>query len=164
MNVPSQNIIVRDCEMRDGHGGVTIGSEISGGCWNVFAHDCRMDSPRLDNALRIKNNAMRGGVVRDIYMRDVTVGQVANAVLSIDFTYEEGAKGPFTPIARDIAMRNVTSRESKYGLVLRGFANAPIDRVRVLDCHFGGVENGNVIEHVNGLDTAGTTINGAPVR
>ena len=94
VNVPSQNIIVRNCEMRDGHGGVTIGSEISGGCWNVFAHDCRMDSPRLDNVLRIKNNAMRGGVVRDIYMRDVTVGQVANAVLSIDFTYEEGAKGP----------------------------------------------------------------------
>ncbi len=49
VNVPSQNIIVRNCEMRDGHGGVTIGSEISGGCWNVFAHDCRMDSPRLDN-------------------------------------------------------------------------------------------------------------------
>ncbi len=164
VNVPSQNIIVRNCEMRDGHGGVTIGSEISGGCWNVFAHDCRMDSPRLDNVLRIKNNAMRGGVVRDIYMRDVVVGQVANAVLSIDFTYEEGAKGPFTPVARDISMRNVTSRESKYGLVLRGFANAPVERVRIIDCHFGGVENGNVLEHVNGLDTAGTTINGAPVR
>ena len=164
VKTPSQNIIVRNCEMRDGHGGVTIGSEISGGCWNVFAYDCRMDSPRLDNVLRIKNNAMRGGVVRDIYMRDVTVGQVANAVLSIDFTYEEGAKGSFTPIARDIAMRNVTSRESKYGLYLRGFANAPIERVRVVDCHFGGVENGNVLEHVNGLDTAGTTINGAPVR
>jgi polygalacturonase len=164
VKVPSQDIIIRDCEMRDGHGGVTIGSEISGGCWNVFAHDCRMDSPRLDNVLRIKNNAMRGGVVRDIYMRDVTVGQVANAVLSIDFTYEEGAKGPFTPIARDIAMRNVTSHESKYGLYLRGFVNAPIERVRVTDCHFGGVESGNVIEHVNGLDTAGTTINGAPVR
>jgi polygalacturonase len=164
VNVPSQNIIIRDCEMRDGHGGVTIGSEISGGCWNVFAHDCRMDSPRLDNALRIKNNAMRGGVVRDIYMRDVTIGQIVNAVLSIDFTYEEGAKGPFTPVARDIGMRNVTSRESKYGLYLRGFVNAPVERVRIIDCHFGGVESGNVIEHVNGLDTTGTTINGAPVR
>jgi len=164
VNRPSENIIVRNCDMRDGHGGVTVGSEISGGCWNVFAFDCRMDSPRLDNVLRIKNNAMRGGVVRDIYMRDVTVGQVANAVLSIDFTYEEGAKGPFTPVARDVVMRSVTSRESKYGLYLKGFANAPIERVRVLDCHFGGVESGNVLEHVTGLDTTGTTINGAPVR
>ncbi len=164
VKVPSENIIVRNCEMRDGHGGVTIGSEISGGCWNVFALDCRMDSPRLDNALRIKNNAMRGGVVHDIYMRDVTVGQLANAVLSIDFTYEEGAKGPFTPIARDVVLRNVSSHESKYGLYLKGFANAPIEQISVADCHFGGVENGNVLEHVTGLDTAGTTINGAPVR
>ena len=78
--------------MRDGHGGVTIGSEISGGCWNVFAYDCRMDSPRLDRALRLKNNAMRGGVLRDIYMRDVTVGHVSDAILSIDFTMRKGTR------------------------------------------------------------------------
>ena len=164
VNVPSENIIVRGCEMRDGHGGVTIGSEISGGCWNVFSHDCRMDSPRLDNVLRLKNNAMRGGVIRDVYMRNVTVGQVADAVLSIDFTYEEGSKGSFTPVARDIVMRNVTSRHSKYGVNLRGFSDAPIERVRIVDCRFDGVQSGNVIENVNGLEAPGTTVNGAPLR
>jgi len=92
INVPSENIVIRNCEMRDGHGGVTIGSEISGGCWNVFAHDCRMDSPQLDRALRLKNNAMRGGLLHSIYMRDVTVGQVSDSILSIDFSYEEGDK------------------------------------------------------------------------
>ena len=45
--IPSQNIIIRHCEMKNGHGGVVIGSEISGGCKNVFAHDCVMDSPNL---------------------------------------------------------------------------------------------------------------------
>ena len=83
--------------MKDGHGGVTIGSEISGGVRNVFVENCEMDSPNLDRALRFKNNAMRGGVLEHIYMRDVTVGQVADAVLTIDFYYEEGAKGAFTP-------------------------------------------------------------------
>ncbi|MDB4875053.1 MAG: glycoside hydrolase family 28 [Gemmatimonadetes bacterium] len=164
IGVPSENIIVRNCEMRDGHGGVTVGSEISGGCWNVFAYDCRMDSPRLDRALRLKNNAMRGGVLRDIYMRDVTVGQVADSVLSIDFSYEEGEDGPFTPIARNIEMRRVTSRKSAYGLFLKGFANAPIENVRVIDCHFENVAKGNVTEHVRGLDLSGTTINGVPAR
>ena len=95
--MPSENIIIRNCEMRDGHGGVTIGSEISGGVRNVFAEQCQMDSPHLDRALRLKNNAMRGGVLEHIYMRDVTVGQVADAVLSVDFIYEEGATGTFTP-------------------------------------------------------------------
>jgi polygalacturonase len=164
LNVPSENIIVRGCEMRDGHGGVTVGSEISGGCWNVFAYDCHMDSPRLDRALRLKNNAMRGGVLHDIYMRNVTVGQVSDSVLSIDFYYEEGDKGPFTPVARDIEVRNVTSRKSPYGVYLRGFANAPIENVRVLDCHFENVAKGNVIENVRGLDFAGTTINGVPAK
>src|SRR5205085_6024919 len=128
------------------HGGVTIGSEISGGCWNVFAHDCRMDSPRLDQALRLKNNAMRGGVLRDIYMRDVTIGQVAAAVLSIDFFYEEGDKGPFTPVARHIEIERVTSRKSPYGVYLRGFPTAPIEDVRVINWKFETVAKGNVTE------------------
>jgi len=162
VNVPSENIIIRHCEMRDGHGGVSVGSEISGGCWNVFAHDCRMDSPRLDRVLRLKNNAMRGGVLRDIYMRDVTVGEVADSILSVDFYYEEGDKGGFTPVARDIAVERVTSKKSVYGLYLRGFANAPIENVRVIDCHFEHVAKGNVVEHVRGLALTGTTINGVP--
>lgn len=164
VHAPSENIIVRNCEMRNGHGGVTIGSEISGGCWNVFTHDCRMDSPQLDRALRLKNNAMRGGLLRDIYMRDVTIGQVKESVLSIDFTYEEGAAGPFTPVARDVELRHVTSNKSEYGLYLRGFANAPIENVRVIDCDFEHVAKGNLVEHARGLVLRGTTINGAPAR
>jgi polygalacturonase len=164
LSVPSENIIVRNCEMRDGHGGVTVGSEISGGCWNVFAYDCRMDSPRLDRVLRLKNNAMRGGLLEHIYMRDITVGQVANSILSIDFFYEEGDKGSFTPIARDIELRRVTSRRSQYALELRGFPNAPIENVRVIDCHFADVAKGSIVEHVDRLDLRGTTINGAPAR
>lgn len=163
VDVPSENVIVRNCEMRDGHGGVTVGSEISGGCWNVFAFDCRMNSPRLDRALRLKNNAMRGGVIRDIYMRDVTIGEVADSVLSIDFTYEEGATGRFTPVARDIEMRRVTSRKSAYGVYLRGFPNAPIENVNIIDCRFDGVAKGNVIENANRVAFPGTKINGASV-
>jgi polygalacturonase len=164
INVPSENIIVRNCEMRDGHGGVTVGSEISGGCWNVFAYDCRMDSPRLDRALRLKNNAMRGGVLHDIYMRDVKIGQVIDAILSIDFYYEEGDKGSFTPVARDVVVDRVTSKKSTYGVYLRGFPTAPIENIRVTNCRFENVAKGNVVEHVRGLDLTGTTINGVPAK
>jgi polygalacturonase len=164
IDVPSENIVVRGCEMRDGHGGVTVGSEISGGCWNVFAYDCRMSSPILYSALRVKNNAMRGGLLHDIYMRDVAVGQVSDALLSIDFNYEEGAKGRFTPVARDIELRRVTSQKSEHGVVLLGFPNAPIENVRVVDCKFDNVAAGNRIENVKGLEWTGTTINGMPAQ
>jgi polygalacturonase len=146
--------------MRDGHGGVTIGSEISGGVRNVFAERCRMDSPNLDRALRFKNNASRGGLLEHVYMRDVTVGEVADAVLQIDFQYEEGANGAFTPVVRDVEMRNVSSRKSKYALYLRGLEKGTIADVRIIDCTFDQVASPNVVERVDGLVIKNTKING----
>jgi polygalacturonase len=163
VNVPSENIVIRSCEMRDGHGGVTIGSEISGGCWNVFAYDCCMDSPRLDRALRFKNNAMRGGLIEHVYMKDVQIGQVADSVLSVDFFYEEGERGPFRPVARNIEMLRVTSRKSPYGVYMRAFPGSTIENIKVVDCKFENVAKGNVMQNVNNVTFAGTTINGKPV-
>jgi polygalacturonase len=157
---PTENVIVRNCTMKDGHGGVTIGSEISGDVRWVFAEKCVMDSPNLDRVLRLKNNASRGGVLEHIYMRDITVGQVADSVVSVDFNYEEGAKGNYTPVARDINVQRVTSKKSKYGLYLRGFPNAPITDVTLTDCQFSDVASGNVLENVRGLVTKDVTING----
>src|ERR1043165_6238828 len=93
--VASENLIVRNCTMKDGHGGVVIGSEISGDCRNVFVENCKMDSPNLERALRFKSNAQRGGVLENIFMRNVEIGRVAEAVLTIDLIYEEGDKGPY---------------------------------------------------------------------
>lgn len=159
--VPSENIIVRECEMRDGHGGVTIGSEISGGVRNVFTEKCRMDSPNLDRALRFKNNAARGGRLEHIYMRDVEVGEVADAVLSIDFHYEEGARGSFDPIVRDVEMKNVTSRKSKYAFYIRGLERGEISDIRVIDCRFDNVARPSVVERVAGMRVENTRVNGA---
>jgi polygalacturonase len=112
INVPSENIIVRDCEMRDGHGGVTIGSEISGGVRHVYAERNKMDSPNLDRALRLKNNAMRGGVLEHIYMRDVTIGHLADAVLQVDFLYEEGPNGNYPPVVATSSSRASRARRA----------------------------------------------------
>jgi polygalacturonase len=160
LNVPVENVVVRDCVMKDGHGGVVIGSEISGGARNVFAERCQMDSPRLDRALRIKTNSVRGGVVEHVYMRDVTVGQVAEAVLTINFFYEEGDAGQFAPLVRDVEMRHVTSRKSEYAMLLRGYRRAPITDVRLVDCAFDEVARPDVLESVADLVLTNVKING----
>ena len=160
VNVPVENVIVRDCVMKDGHGGVTIGSEISGGARNIFAERCAMDSPNLDRALRIKTNAVRGGLIEHVYMRDVKVGQVAEAVVAIDFYYEEADKGAFPPTVRDVDVRNVTSRKSQHGLLLRGFPNAPITDVRLVDCTFENVAQPDVLQSVRGLSFTNVSVNG----
>lgn len=162
--VPSENIVVRGCRMKEGHGGVTIGSEISGGVRHVFVEDCEMDSPVLDRALRFKNNAARGGVLEHVYMRNVRVGQVADAVLSIDLHYEEGAAGAFVPVVRHVEMRNVTSRRSNYGIYVRAIPKSVIEDIRLVDCTFEGVAKGNLAENVSGLLLERVTMNGAPLR
>jgi polygalacturonase len=160
LGVPIENVVIRNCRMKDGHGGVTIGSEISGGARNIFAENCVMDSPHLERALRFKTNAMRGGVIEHVYMRNCTVGQVEDAVVSINYYYEEGDKGDHLPLVRDIEVRNVTSQRSAYALFLRGFPNDPIREVRLVDCTFQNVEKGNVVEHVTGLELERVAING----
>ena len=140
VGVPSQNIIIRDCTMRDGHGGTTIGSEISGGCSNVFVENCQMDSPELTCALRLKSNAMRGGVLQNIFMRNVNVGLVKDSVLQIDFLYEEGAKGEFRPVAKNVVMEHITVAQTPRVLNVRGFPAANISDVRIYNSTFKQVK------------------------
>jgi polygalacturonase len=160
--VPSENIVIRGCRMKDGHGGLTIGSEMSGGVRNVFIENCRLDSPDLDQAIRFKTNAMRGGTIEHIFFRNITVGQVNNAVVQVDFQYEEGEKGPEKPIVRDIHIEGVSCKKSKYALQLRGFAASPIQDISLEDCTFDGAAQANVLEHVRGLRAKNVTINGKP--
>ena len=146
-NKPSQNIIIRNCKMADGHGGVVIGSEISGGCRNVFAENCYMDSPHLDRVLRIKTNNCRGGLIENINMRNVTVGQCNEAVLRINLDYEsrEECYRGFEPTVRKVYMENVTSKESKYGVQIIGLNNIEnVYDITVKNCKFDGVSKAPV--------------------
>ena len=163
LNAPTQNIIVRNCRMKDGHGGVTVGSEISGGVRYLFAEDCQLDSPNLDHAFRVKNNAMRGGLLEHLYVRRLDVGQVAHAVITIDFNYEEGAKGSFTPIVRDVSVSKVTSRKSKHALDIQGLTGAPISDLHLADCVFDNVAEPNIIKNLTNATVSNVKINGREV-
>jgi len=145
VGLPSENIVIRRCTMKDGHGGVVIGSEISGGCRNVFAEDCAMDSPNLERVLRLKSNAVRGGVIENVFMRNIRVGQVKDAVLQVDFLYEEGANGPFKPAARNIVMENVTVEQTPRVLNVVGFPGTEIAGVRIYDSTFNDVRKKDVV-------------------
>jgi polygalacturonase len=164
IGVPTENIIVQGCVMKDGHGGITVGSEISGGVRNLFAENCKLDSPNLDHALRVKNNAQRGGLLENFYFRNITVGQVAHAVITIDFNYEEGAKGAFVPVMRNYVVENLTSGKSKHGVDIQGLANAPVYDVRIENSTFDNVAEGNVLKNVKGVSLTNVKFNGKVVE
>lgn len=163
VNVPSENIVIRNCQMRDGHGGVVIGSETAGGTRNVFAENCTMDSPNLDRALRIKTNSVRGGTIENIYLRNVTIGQVAEAVLKVNFFYGEGDVGDFTPTIRNIHLENITSGKSRYALSIRGYDRSPITDIHLTNCTFDNVKEPNILVGVEKPTLKNVKINGEVV-
>ena len=156
--VPSENIIVRGCTMKDGHGGVVIGSEVSGGVRNVFAENCKMDSPNLDRALRLKSNPQRGGFIENIFMRNVEVGRVAHSVLTIDLVYGRVSDGPFPPTVRNVVLQNVTVSSCPRVLSIVGSANAVIEGVQLVDCSFRGVQGADVLTHAGTVRMQNVTI------
>lgn len=163
INVPCENIVIRGCTMKEGHGGVVIGSEISGGVKNVFAYNCNMDSPNLERALRFKTNSIRGGVIENIYFKDVKVGQVSEAVVKVDYYYEEGDKGAFTPVMKNIKVENVTCEKSKFGVWIKAYERSPLQGLELKNCCFKNVEQPNVIECVKDLNFENVYINGIEV-
>lgn len=164
VNVPSENIVIRRCRMNDGHGGVVLGSEISGSVRNVFIEDCRMDSPNLDRALRFKSNARRGGVLENVFMRNVRIGHVAEAVLTIDLLYEEGADGPWPPVVRNVNLENITSEDSPRVLMVRGFKGATIEGIRIINSSFSGLKNPDIVDHAGKIEMINVTRENQPTK
>lgn len=161
-NIPSQNIVIRNCVMKNGHGGVVIGSEISGGCTDVYVDSCKMSSPELDRAIRIKTNAIRGGIIENIYVKDIEIGQVKESVLKINCRYEtHSQKGDYPPLIQNIYLENITSKKSKYPLYLVGLSqHESIRNIYIVNSSFDGVKNDNKIDYVTGLFTENLYING----
>lgn len=167
-NIPSENIIVRNCFMKNGHGGVVIGSEISGGYRNLFVENCRMDSPDLDRVIRIKTSTCRGGLIENIFVRNITVGQCREAVLRINLQYEnrENCNRGYTPTVRNVHLKNVTCEKSQLGILIIGLEDENhVNNISIEDCQFNNVsKNGNSISGAKDVKFKNLYINGNLVQ
>jgi polygalacturonase len=163
VNVPSERILIEDCDFAAGHGGVTVGSEMSGGVRDVYARNLRLSSPNLDTALRFKTNSVRGGFIHDVHARDVTVGTVAQAVITIDFYYEEGPGHGFDPDVTGITVENLTVAQAQRALNLRGYPDDPVGAIRLSNVDFQHTNQPSVVENVAGLVLDDVYENGAPM-
>ena len=167
-NIPSENIIVRGCFMKNGHGGVVIGSEISGGYRNLFVENCRMDSPDQDPENRIKTSTCRGGLIENVFVRNVTVGQCREAVLRINLQYEnrEKCNRGYAPTVRNVHLKNVTCEKSKLGVLIIGLDDDKhVYNVSVEDSRFNNVKEGkNRISGAKDVTFKNLYINGELVK
>ena len=163
----SENIIVRDCKMLDGHGGVVMGSEMTGGIKNVFVENCQMDSPNLDRAIRIKSNSRRGGIVENVFVRNIEVGQVKEAVLRINMFYNVygNQTGNFIPQVKNVILENVKVKNGgKFGVWIEGYKELPIENVVLKNVTIEKVKAPFSVENVKNLQFVNTFINGKKVE
>ena len=147
--------------MADGNGGVTAGSETTGGVMDIFVRDCRMSSPRLERAIRIKSNPDRGGTIANIDVRRVTVGQAADAVIEIVLNYANVTTGAYPPDVHGITISQLTAAAAPRALNLLGLPDDPLRDIQLHQCRFDAMEEDNSIQYVDGLRLDQVWINGA---
>ncbi len=109
VGVATENVIIENNVFHDGHGGVTVGSEMAGGVHHVYSLNNRMDSPNLRWAYRFKTNSMRGGGLTDFYAYGDTIQQVGRAVMTVDMAYGGGDIGDFTPDIHGLHFEKITA-------------------------------------------------------
>jgi polygalacturonase len=160
---PAENHIIEDCEMRDGHGGVVIGSEIAGGAKNIYAINCTMNSPNLDRVLRLKTSSSRGGIIENVFMKDIKVGAYRDAAITCNMFYEK--PGNFMPTIRNIWVENVNvSAGGNFGIFINAYKESPVQNLRVVNCTIEGVKTPLKIDHVKNFRLDNVTINGQVMK
>ncbi len=127
-----ENIVIENCQVLHGHGGVTIGSEMSGGVRNVRVHNCIFHG--TDIGLRFKSTRGRGGVVENIEMSNVVMHDIKHDAISLNLYYwvqtpEPEPVSERTPVFRGIAFRNITCDGAGRAIEVRGLPESPIERV-----------------------------------
>lgn len=127
---PCENITVTNCTMLDGHGGVVIGSEMSGGVRRVAISNCIFDG--TERGIRIKTTRGRGGAVEDIRVSNVVMTRIKSAPFDLNMFYQKTPEEPVserTPVLRNMHFSDITVKDSPAAGFILGLAEMPVDNV-----------------------------------
>lgn len=157
---PTENIVVRNCRVKNAHGLLVIGSEISGGIRNVYMHDCAMDD-KVMTLFYIKTNHRRGAFVKNITMERVSANRMQRAfAIDTDVLYQwkdlvPTYKDTITAIS-DIVMRDVKCRVADGIYEINGDPRLPVKNVSIERVEVDTVRNYTTrAANVEGLRTSG---------
>jgi polygalacturonase len=143
MGIPCKNILIRHNKGLQGHGGIVIGSEMSGGVENVYAHDCQFNG--TDRIIRIKTNRGRGGYVRNCWFKNISADTILKEAIRINMLYTGGDRLPAqdindeTPSIENIHYENITCNYSSGNIIqIIGLPEMPVKNVTFNNIRLGG--------------------------
>jgi polygalacturonase len=164
VNVPCTNLVIQNCDFANGHGGITIGSEMTGGVKNVYARDLTMNSANLQAGHRIKTNTLRGGYVLNTNVYRITAGTVGGPLLLIQGNYD-GQTGDFPPDVTDITLADwtVDTCEGLWSIVGASAAD-PVGTATLDDITVTTSTAANSAQYISDLVIEDVTVGGAGVQ
>ena len=132
--VPTENIAITNCTMLNGHGGVVIGSEMSGDVKRITISNCVFEG--TDRGIRMKTMRGRGGVVEDIRISNIVMRNIVGEGIVMNMRYQPSEIEPIserTPAFRKIHISNVDIVDAKKGIAIYGLEEQSIDEVSFSD-------------------------------
>ncbi|KQR70973.1 glycoside hydrolase family 28 protein [Pedobacter sp. Leaf176] len=154
MAVPAENYTITNCTMLSGHGGVVIGSEMSGDVRKIAISNCVFDG--TDRGIRIKTARGRGGVVEEIRVSNIVMKNIGQQAIVLDMQYAKTNPEPVserTPKFKNIHFSNITGQVNQ-AAYLNGLEEMPIENVTFSDINMEAktgfsITNSNKIEFHN---------------
>lgn len=150
VNIPAENYTITNCTMLRGHGGVVIGSEMSGGVNNIVISNCVFDG--TDRGIRLKTARGRGGVVENIQVSNIVMRNIRDQAIVMDMQYaktEVESISERTPKFRNIYISNLSGTTNRMGY-MRGLDEMPIENVVFSDINMQG-NTGFTALNIHGL-------------
>ncbi|MEI7422191.1 MAG: glycoside hydrolase family 28 protein [Prolixibacteraceae bacterium] len=141
LNGPNENITITNCTMLSGHGGVVIGSEMSGSVRKVVISNCVFDG--TDRGIRIKSTRGRGGVVEDIQVNNIVMRNIKEEAIIMDLYYSKMPVEPMserTPVFRNINISNMTGTDVRIPIRIRGLEESPITDIALTNINLQAKE------------------------
>ena len=139
VNIPTRNVVVQGCHFKAGHGGVTCGSETSGGIDTVYAEDCTFDNPDLEMALRFKTNPARGGYIKNVFIRNCKVETAKFGIhMTLRYSAAGARDGQYIPELANINIRDCSfANLTKQPIFIEGYdEKIQISGVTIANCNF----------------------------
>lgn len=163
LNAPNENITITNCTMLAGHGGVVIGSEMSGGVKKVVISNCVFDG--TDRGIRIKSTRGRGGVVEDIQVSNIVMKNIRQEAIILDMKYSKMPEEPLserTPIFRNINISNMTGSGLNIPIKIRGLEESPITGITLTNIHLEA-KGKNFFENCKNIRMNDVWVNGEEI-
>lgn len=150
---PTENVVVRDCVVKAGHGGFVIGSEMSAGVNNVLVYGCHFVG--TSRGIRMKSRLGRGGVVENIHIHDVNMDSIKNEAIILSLRYDgepiekdmdyQNMAESHPPTFRNIHLENITCKSAGKALVLEGLPGGDYLReISLKDIEINSIDAGKI--------------------